>query len=41
MDQAATILAILDEAILYEKVDDRLIMRTADVRYIAYDRASG
>lgn len=39
MEQADTIQAILDEAILYEKVDDRLIMRTQDVRYIAYDRA--
>jgi heat shock protein HslJ len=41
MEQADTIQAILTEAILYEKVDDRLIMRTQDARYIAYDRASG
>ena len=41
MEQADTILAIQGEVILYEKVDDRLIMRTQDVRYIAYDSASG
>lgn len=39
MEQAATINTLLAEAILYEKVDDQLIMRTQDARFIAYDRA--
>jgi heat shock protein HslJ len=39
--QADAIQAILADAILYEKVDDQLIMRTQDARYIGYDRASG
>ncbi len=38
MAQADQILAILSEVILYEKVDDQLIMRTQDVRYLGYDR---
>jgi heat shock protein HslJ len=37
MAQADTIMMLLGEAILYEKSDGRLIFRTLDARYSAYD----